>query len=149
MKSLFEKSTLEECITRLDKLSNESNASWGKMNAVQMLAHCNETMKVANGEKQLKRIFISYILGSLLKKSFYNEKPVGKNSPTHPSFIFPNATDFEKNLTEQKQLLTSFQEGGIEKCTSNPHAFFGNVTKEQWGMGMYKHLNHHLEQFGV
>jgi len=85
----------------------------------------------------------------MLKKSFYNDKPVPKNSPTHKDFIIATTSEFEKAKQELIDHLIAFQEGGMDKCTTAPHAFFGNVTKEQWGLGMYKHLDHHLQQFGV
>ena len=45
--------------------------------------------------------------------------------------------------------IEKFQAGGEEKCTTYPHPFFGKVTPREWSIGMYKHLDHHLRQFGV
>ncbi|MNJ90741.1 hypothetical protein D3C87_83780 [compost metagenome] len=148
-KTLFSKQALNISIDRINQLQADKQPLWGKMNATQMLDHCSETMKVARGQKELKRPFISYILGSMMKSSFYNDKPVPKNSPTHKDFIITSTSDFEEAKQRLIDHLTAFQEGGMDQCTSAPHAFFGNVTKEQWGLGMYKHLNHHLQQFGV
>lgn len=148
-KTLFSKQALDLSIDRINQLQADTKPLWGKMNASQMLDHCSETMKVARGQKELKRMFISYILGSMIKKSFYNDKPVPKNSPTHKDFIITTTSDFEKAKKELIDHLTAFQEGGMDKCTALPHSFFGNITKEQWGLGMYKHLDHHLKQFGV
>lgn len=149
MKTLFSKQALDKSIDRINKLQADAQPLWGKMNVTQMLDHCSETMKVARGEKELKRIFLSYVMGSMMKKSFYNDKPIPKNSPTHKDFIITSTSDFEKAKQELINHLTAFQEGGMDKCTSAPHSFFGNITKEQWGLGMYKHLDHHLQQFGV
>ena len=148
-KTLFSKQALDLSIERINQLQADAKPLWGKMNVAQMLDHCSETMKVARGQKELKRMFISYILGSMMKKSFYNDKPVPKNSPTHKDFIIPATSDFEQAKQELIAHLIAFQEGGMEKCTALPHAFFGKITKEQWGLGMYKHLDHHLSQFGV
>lgn len=149
MKTLFSKQALDKSIGRIEQLQPNQQALWGKMNVSQMLDHCSETMKVARGQKELKRIFLSYVMGGLMKKSFYNDKPIPKNSPTHKTFIITTTSDFEKAKKELIDHLTAFQEGGMEKCTDAPHSFFGKLTKEQWGLGMYKHLDHHLKQFGV
>lgn len=149
METLFSKEALDKSIERIQKLQPNQQPLWGKMNPSQMLDHCSETMKVARGQKELKRMFLSYVLGGMMKKSFYNDKPVSKNSPTHKTFIITATSDFEKAKKELIDHLTAFQEGGTEKCTALPHSFFGTLTKEQWGMGMYKHLDHHLQQFGV
>lgn len=45
--------------------------------------------------------------------------------------------------------LNKFHKNGPETCISHPHPFFGKLTSEQWGKGIYKHLDHHLKQFGV
>ena len=45
--------------------------------------------------------------------------------------------------------MLQFHEGGESQCTSHPHPLFGKITPLEWGTGMYKHLDHHLKQFGV
>jgi Protein of unknown function (DUF1569) len=34
-------------------------------------------------------------------------------------------------------------------CTTHPHSFFGRMTADEWAILMYKHLDHHLRQFGA
>ncbi|NND11366.1 MAG: DUF1569 domain-containing protein, partial [Flavobacteriaceae bacterium] len=36
-----------------------------------------------------------------------------------------------------------------DKAEWEPHPSFGYYTKDQWGKTQYKHLDHHLRQFGV
>lgn len=149
MKSLYEKSSLEEIKARINKLTPQSQRLWGKMEVDQMLAHCAETMLVTTGQKKLPRTFLGYVLGPLFKASYYNEKPLSKNSPTANEFIIHEKRDFDSEKNRLIKLIQQFQEGGEEKCTKEPHAFFGKLTAEQWGKGMYKHIDHHLNQFGV
>jgi len=149
MHSLFSSEHTEQLIQRIEQLTTESQAKWGKMNVGQMLTHCSCTMEVARDQKHLKRIFIGYILGGLLKKHFYNDSPTKKNSPTHPYFIRNEAVDLVAEKERLINHLHAFQAGGAEKCTKQQHAFFGKLTAEQWAMGMYKHTDHHLQQFGV
>ena len=149
MNSLFSSEATSQLIQRIEQLTTESQAKWGKMNVGQMLAHCSTTMEVARDQKHIKRLFIGYVIGGFLKKQFYNDAPTKKNSPTHPYFIPTEEVDL---TTEKERLinhLQAFQAGGAEKCTKQQHAFFGKLTEEQWAMGMYKHTDHHLQQFGV
>jgi len=46
-------------------------------------------------------------------------------------------------------LIDRFAVGGPQCCTKHPHTFFGQMTPEEWATLMYKHLDHHLRQFGV
>jgi hypothetical protein len=119
------------------------------MEVAQMLAHCYAALEVATGQKTPPRIFMGRILGPFFKSFFYGPKPFKKNSPTDKSFIVIDRRNFEKEKTKLVDLITLFAKGGEEKVTKHPHSFFGKLTPKQWSIGMYKHLDHHLQQFGV
>ena len=42
-----------------------------------------------------------------------------------------------------------FVNGGPRVCTTHPHPFFGRLTPAEWAIQQYKHLDHHLRQFGA
>ena len=149
MKNIFDPADAESFVKRIDQLTPQSTPQWGKMNVAQMLAHCKTGLEVAQGEKSVKRIFIGYILGPLFKSSFYNEKPFSKNIATAEIFKMQGEFDFDFEKQELIKKILQFYEGGPSKCTTEPHGFFGHLTPQQWGIGMYKHLDHHLRQFGV
>jgi transposase InsO family protein len=46
-------------------------------------------------------------------------------------------------------VIDRFVAAGPKSCTTHPHSFFGPLTPEEWAILMYKHLDHHLRQFGV
>ena len=106
-------------------------------------------LEVASGQKKIKRVFIGRILGPLFKPNYFNDKPFGKSSPTAPEFVVTDPRDFEKEKARLILEVKQFSSAGEAKCTKEPHAFFGPRTPQQWGIGMYKHLDHHLRQFGV
>jgi len=80
---------------------------------------------------------------------FRNEDPLRKNSPTAKSLIVTDQRDLGKERERLSGLIDKFAAGGPAKCTKNPHSFFGRLTPEEWSILMYKHLDHHLRQFGV
>lgn len=149
MKSLFNTIDTAAILKRIEQLPENASAKWGKMNSGQMLAHCSETMLVAKGDRKIPRLLIGYILGPLFKSDYVSEKAMRKNDPTHPSFIVNPKGTFDEEKKRLMDLVQRFSEGGEEKCTRNPHAFFGKMTPYQWGTTMHKHLDHHLTQFGV
>lgn len=149
MKSLFQPEVLQEIKERIGHLRPNSQRQWGKMEVAQMLAHCSAAMEVAVGEKHPPRMFIGRIIGPFLKSAFSNEKPLRKNTPTDKSFLIIDQRNFEKEKSRLIELLSKFQSGGPEKVTKHPHSFFGKLTPAEWGTGSYKHLDHHLRQFGV
>ena len=149
MKSIFDKSTRDELKGRINSLSENSSAQWGKMNVSQMLAHCANGMGLATGKIKPPREFIGKLLGWVFKSSYYNEKNFPKNLQT----IKGGAVVDEKDFTIEKQRLVKAIEemymGGEKCCTNHPHPIMGSYTPQEWGKGMYKHLDHHLRQFGV
>ena len=149
MKNLFEKETVEEVIERLDGLEPEAQRQWGKMDVAQMLAHCASVLEMASGKINPPRMLIGRILGPFVKPIYTNEKPFSPNSPTDKKLMVRDSRDFSREKTHLKDCLREFQQGGEAKCTRHPHPFFGSLTPAEWSRGMYKHLDHHLRQFGA
>jgi transposase InsO family protein len=57
--------------------------------------------------------------------------------------------DFVAERQRLRGLIDRFAAGGPAGCTKHPHSFFGPMTPEEWAALNYKHLDHHLRQFGV
>ena len=148
MKSIFNTTDNKDIINRINKLSSDSTAQWGKMKVSQMLAHAQVPIKVSLGEVKLKRGLIGLLFGSLAKKQLLKETPFKKDLPTDKNFIIQGIPDFEK---EKQSLITLVQR--LEKSENNlskePHPFFGKMEVKEWDALMMKHLDHHLQQFGV
>ena len=151
MKNLFDAALANQVKTRLGKLRPQSERHWGKMTPAQMLAHCSVSMQWAVGEVvPEKGALPARLLGRLVKPLvFRNEDPLRKNSPTAKSLIVGDQPDLDRERQRLSGLIDQFAAGGAAGCTKNPHTFFGKMTPEQWAILMYKHLDHHLRQFGV
>ena len=149
MKSLFDNTAYNEVIDRVNKLSPSSTAQWGKMNVAQMLAHCKEAFKVPLSDKKMAGSFVGKLIGRLIKSKLYNDSPWKKNLPTAPNFIIRGDRSFHDEKQELTDLINKFYTAGPTGVGKFPHPFFGKFTPEQWGMSMYKHIDHHLRQFGV
>ncbi|MGL4596870.1 MAG: DUF1569 domain-containing protein [Bacteroidia bacterium] len=149
MESLFDAQKRGELLARINQLTPEHKAAWGKMNGPQMLAHCAMAFDTAFGTISGKQIFLGKLFGKMAKKKLTAPEPFGKNSPTSPKLIAVDANDFEKEKQRLIQQVTKFGEGGPALVTDNLHMFYGKMTKQEWDLLMYKHTEHHLRQFGV
>lgn len=149
MRNLFDTYTYTETVARINNLSPDVPAQWGKMNVAQMLGHCKEIFSVPLSEKPSPRMLIGRIFGPFIKSKSYNEVPWKKNLPTAPGFIIKDQRDFNKEKNELLHLVNRFYAAGPMGISKYPHPFFGKFTPEQWGKSMYKHMDHHLQQFGV
>ncbi len=121
------------------------------MTVPQMLSHCSLSMQWALGEVVPEKAPLpARLIGRLVKSMlFRNEDPMRQNSPTATSLIVTNERDFDTGRNHLLQLIDKFALGAAPACTSNPHSFFGRLTPDQWAILLYKHLDHHLRQFGV
>lgn len=150
MKSLFNSEAHEEILARINQLSESSERQWGKMEVGQMLHHCQFPLKISLGRynPNNKPNFMLKLIGKFFKKSLYNDKPWRKGLPTAKGL----KVVVDKNLDEEKKvlidLINDFHQEKNKK-EWDPHPVFGTFTPEQWGQMQYKHLDHHLRQFGV
>ena len=151
MKNLFDPMVANEVKTRLGKLGPQSERQWGKMSPPQMLAHCSVSMQWAVGEVVPEKVALPMrLMGRLVKPMvFRNADPLRKNSPTAKSLIVADERDLGKERDRLTGLIDKFAAGGAAECTKSPHSFFGKMTPEEWAILMYKHLDHHLRQFGA
>jgi hypothetical protein len=149
-KSLFETETVVELEQRIGRLRPDSERLWGKMTAAQAVAHCSASMQWAVGDKRPPRMFVGRLLGFIVKPMvFANDEPMRRNSPTAKDLVVQDNRNLESETERLRQLIERFAKGGPAGCTTHPHSFFGPLTPEQWSALMYKHLDHHLRQFGV
>jgi hypothetical protein len=149
MKNIYNPLHTTEIIDRIEHLSPDSQPQWGKMVVSQMLAHCSEFQDIALGNSFPPRGWLGILIGRFIKPMFYNEKPIPINMSTIPTIMIVDDRNFELEREQLKKKLITFQRNGPEKCSTHPHPFFGKLTSNEWGIGLYKHLDHHLKQFGV
>ena len=150
MKNLFEAATAKVIKERIAKLGPGCARQWGKMTAPQAMAHCSVGMEWAVGDRVEQRMFLGRILGPIAKSQVLkDEKPMGRNAPTAKSLVVKDERDLGKECQRLSALVERFAVGGPQGCTKQPHTFFGQMTPEEWAQLMYKHLDHHLRQFGV
>jgi hypothetical protein len=147
IKSLFDATARKDIIDRINKLTPGSKALWGKMNVSQMLAHVQMPIGIAYGTHQPKGSFLLRLIGPLFKSKLWNETPYKQSLPTDPTFIMTGSDkDFEK---EKQQLLNMIDRFSDSTIVGERHPIFGKLTKENWSKATWKHLDHHLRQFGV
>lgn len=150
MKNIFDSKETNAIIDRINKLKPDTQPLWGKMSVGQMLAHCNVTYEMAYEDKHPKPGgFTKFLLKLFVKNGVVGAKPYKKNIRTAPQFLVSEA----KNYVEEKARLTDYlvktQKLGADYFDGKESHSFGKLTKEEWNNMFYKHLDHHLNQFGV
>lgn len=149
MNSIYDKASYDVMVTRINKLTPDNKAQWGKMTVDQMLHHCKLAVDVAFGRMDLKVNFLMKFLGKMLKNKVFYGGEMGKNSPTAKEFIITEHFDFEIEKRALIANLDKFVTEGKSSITLTNHPFWGKMSHEDWDALMWKHLDHHLRQFGV
>lgn len=150
MKSLFNSNDNQEIVDRISSLTPSTQSQWGKMNISQMCAHCQAPLNVAYGDLKLKRGLMGILFGSMIKKKMSkDEKPFDKNLPTDKAFIVVDIREFESEKNKLIDLVKKFEKVGPDGITKEAHPFFGKMTDREWDILQWKHLDHHMRQFGV
>jgi hypothetical protein len=138
---------------RIMELHSHSQRLWGNMTVAQTLAHCTSGLGMAMGLIKPKRApFPANVVGLLIKPLvFGNDKPIRRNSPSSPELFSAdgNKCDFERERGSLIAAIDRFAKEGAACCSQYPHPFFGSLKPQQWAILMYKHLDHHLRQFGA
>ncbi len=136
---------------RLDKLTPETRARWGKMNVTQMLAHMNDAFRIALGMKPAVNKSNFYTHNIMFPVAVYvlPAWPKGEATADELDQQKQGTTprDFYTELEFLLKMMDVFNER--EEIKLKPHPMFGALTKKQWRDLLVKHLNHHLKQFGV
>ncbi|HSC55198.1 MAG TPA: DUF1569 domain-containing protein [Phnomibacter sp.] len=149
--NIFDFSVVEKICQRITKLSPDKKPLWGTMHAAQMLAHCNVTYEYVFEPEKHKpaRGIRKLLLKFLVKKMVVSAKPYKHNSPTGPDFKITTDKNFEEEQSRLISFLHKVQVLGADHFNGKESHSFGRLSTTEWNNMFYKHVDHHLRQFGV
>lgn len=150
MKNLFNPKVKEEILSRIDKLTPNAKANWGKMNVNQNLRHISMSLEIPTGRIDPTPVKAPPLPKWLFKLFLLNAKPPKEKAETFKEINTVanniNPTDFEAERRNLKQAIEDF-------FTSNSlipeNKLAGKFKRDDWGKLNYNHIDHHLRQFGV
>lgn len=151
MRNLLNISDRDALISRLQQLNPDSRRRWGAMNATQVVPHLTDPLRVAIGDRAaqpMNSVFSNPVVSALAVWWM----PWPKGAPTAEEFIQGKGGtppgDFER---DRQALLLSIHRfaNHPENEAFQPNPVFGPLSRHAWGRLMWRHLDHHLRQFGV
>lgn len=150
MKNIFDPEVTAELISRINQLQTDTKPRWGKMSVDQMLAHCCVAYDMAYTTKYPRpNPIMRFLLKAFVKKGVVNEVPYKKNIPTAPAFVIADRKNFEEEKSRLIHFLEQTVSLGKDHFEGKESLSFGPMTAQEWNNLFYKHLDHHLNQFGV
>ncbi|GAL62119.1 DUF1569 domain-containing protein [Algibacter lectus] len=150
MKNMFNSKDTQAVVERIKNLDNQAQPLWGKMSVDQMLAHCNVTYEMVYDNKHPKpNAFKRWMLKTIVKPIVVGDKPYKKNSRTAPEFVITDTKNFDLEKSRLVDFINRTQQLGANHFENKASHSFGNLNNKEWNTMFYKHLDHHLNQFGV
>jgi hypothetical protein len=148
--NIFHPNDYQQILARIHALTASSTRQWGTMNVEQMLEHCAIQLKMALGiipesRKAGPAIFRTALGRWMALYAF----PWPKGSATPPAMHMSTNGAVIKDFDFEKEQLLSLLQQVQQKESFHPHQFFGAMNKKDWGRLIWKHLDHHLRQFGM
>jgi hypothetical protein len=131
---------------RIEVIQPDAKPQWGKLNVAQMLAHCNRSVEISLG-LITPPSETNWFMRWIVKPYVVGKRPFSKNSPTAKALVIREEKDFNTEKQKLIQNLKAAKERGVNAAWS-PSVGFGPMTGEEWGRLHYKHVDHHLMQFG-
>lgn len=145
MKDAADRATI---LSRIDRLSADATPQWGRMSAPQMMAHITDACRMAMGELAVTPKNIPFLRMFPFKQLVLHVLPFPKNAPTAPEIVSRTPTSFDAERMDAKaaiERVATFR----EQADYAVHPVFGQLTPAEWGVLSYRHIDHHLRQFGV
>lgn len=154
MENIFDRAVCDAHIARINMLTPGTQALWGSMDAAQVLAHLSKPYEMVcdpNYGATHKRPngLVRFLLKRFLKPIVVGPKPYKRNSRTAPEFVVSDERVLE---VERKRLIAQIdqvQAWGAAHFEGKDNHSFGVMPAQEWNNLFAKHLEHHLQQFGV
>ena len=134
--------------TRLALLRPDAARQWGRMSAAQMLAHCAAALEAPLGERRERQCLLGRVMTPFIRSAVFGQAPLRRNTPTDAPCVITDQREFVEEQRRLMEKVRRFCDRGPSAADQQVHSFFGSLTGQEWWRFVYKHLDHHLRQFG-
>lgn len=146
MHTLWNESDRTAVIARLGRLSPTATPQWGTLTAPKMVTHVTDALRAGFGELPVER-FPGPLQHWPLNALVIYVLPWPKGAPTAPELLARTPAEWQEGIAALTAAIDRFAARSPQD-TWVPHAAFGHINGKAWGRLQFRHLDHHLRQFG-
>ena len=146
---IFDPAVTQALCDRIGRLLPTSSPGWGRMHVAQMLAHCCTPYEQLRGEKGGGPMILRWLARTFVKAAVVGEAPFKPNLPTPKSFVIADQREFTRERDRLLECIRAHHGEGRTAFEGRVHVTFGPLGAREWSNLLWKHLDHHLRQFGV
>jgi hypothetical protein len=154
MKTLGDPRELESVLERLRRVQPGDRPRWGRMSAPQMICHLTDAFRGVLGERSTSSASKPKFAQRTLVKWLALYAPVHwphgiKTRPESDAEIGgTRPAEFAADVASLEAACLRFL-AAREPGARRRHFMFGELTDREWCRWAYRHMDHHLRQFGV
>lgn len=149
MSTLAEPKVRAAVCVRIASLQPDSLRRWGRMTAHEMICHLNDSFRVASGAKYASSNTNLFKRTIMKWAALRTPVPWPKGVPTRPELIQGQGgtppVDWIRDRSELEEWVPAF----AARESYGLHPIFGKMSKADWLIWAYRHVDHHLRQFSV
>jgi len=146
-KTIFDSTARTALFARIDRLAPQASARWGSFTAPRMLSHLIDAVRMALGELLIPQRR-SFLGNRVVRFLVIHVFPFPKGAPTAPALLARAPDNWASDVATLKAVIERAA-AQVHGGTWQPHPVFGVLSSTDWGVLIYKHVDHHLTQFGV
>lgn len=147
MKTLWNDEVRHDIVRRIRIVRDDMKPRWGKMSAAAMLCHLEQSLRMTLGHLPVKpkRLPLRYFP---LKQLVIYVLPMPKGAPTAPELVMTGGPPCSGTAPAIERLLDEVAQTA-DTSSWPEHPAFGRLSRGAHGRALWKHMDHHLRQFGV
>ncbi|MFN8062465.1 MAG: DUF1569 domain-containing protein [Vicinamibacterales bacterium] len=147
MPTLWNEADRTALVARAGRLTPAAVARWGRFSVGGMLAHLNDATRMATGDLAAHASAPAFLRWPPVRYLFLHVLPMPKGAPTSPDLL--TRTSAADLTAEQAAFGALVDEAARRPALAPAHPAFGTMSREDWGVLLHKHIDHHLRQFGA
>ena len=143
-----------QLFSSLEEAKPDSVANWGKMSAQQMIEHLGDFFDISSGKLKFDLITPDEQLPKY-REFLLSDKQFRENTKAPANIIGDEPLPLRKASIEEASAALKLSVESFFKyyesgnTTPTVHPVFGPLSFEDWILLHYKHVAHHLRQFGL
>lgn len=147
MPSLRNETIRNSLIQRLQRLTPETQPQWGKLDAPRLLSHLSDSLAMSVGDMPVKSLNRKAFHRFPMKHLILYVFPFPKGVPTARELLSSSPKEFESDRRHVIEMIGRL--AATPDAAGPEHPFFGPLTNDEWNSLGWKHIAHHLKQFGL
>lgn len=148
-RSLYDPAGRRSILERLTALTPDCRRGWGKMDPAQLLPHLASGLRMALGERKVEGRTPGRVRGAIWRYLAIHRLPwpEGRIQAPPGAFSTPSA-GWARDRDILLELIERFAAAPPD-ALAQTHPTFGRMRPHDWDVLQYRHLDHHLRQFGM